>query len=70
RNFQPPVSGELIMKTFQIGPCAEIGIIKNKIKEAILEGEIANNVEEAVHLMLKLGEGYGLKVCEMPTIEN
>ena len=70
RNFQPPVSGELIMKTFQIGPCAEIGIIKNNIKEAILEGEIANNVEEAVHLMLKLGEGYGLKVCEMPTIEN
>lgn len=70
RNFQPPVSGELIMKTFQIGPCAEIGIIKNNIKEAILEGEIANNVEEAVRLMLKLGEGYGLKVYEMPRIEN
>ena len=36
RNFQPPVSGETIMKTFGIGPCAQVGMIKNAIKDAIL----------------------------------
>ena len=70
RNFQPPVTGELIMKTFKIGPCAEIGIIKNHIKEAILEGEIQNNIIEAVNLMLKLGKEHGLKVYELPPISN
>jgi poly(A) polymerase len=53
RNFQPPVSGELIMETFKIGPCREVGIIKNAIKEAILEGEIHNNYEEAYEFMMK-----------------
>jgi hypothetical protein len=51
RNFQPPVSGELIMKTFNLQPCAEIGIIKSTIKEAILDGQIENSPEQAFQLM-------------------
>jgi poly(A) polymerase len=61
RNFQPPVDGELIMKTFNIGPCREVGIIKNTIKEAILEGAIQNNYEEAYGLMMEKGRELGLK---------
>lgn len=61
RNFQPPVSGELIMQTFGIGPSAEIGIIKSNIKEAILEGQIENSPEQAYELMLKLGDELGLQ---------
>jgi poly(A) polymerase len=60
RNFQPPVSGEIIMETFGLEPCKEIGIIKSTIKEAILDGEIHNNFEEAYQLMLKKGEELGL----------
>lgn len=56
RNFQPPISGEFIMQTFNIKPCKEVGIIKNAIKEAILEGEIENDFEQAKALMLKLGK--------------
>lgn len=56
RNFQPPISGEFIMQTFNIKPCKEVGMIKNAIKEAILEGEIENDFEQAKTLMLKLGE--------------
>jgi poly(A) polymerase len=61
RNFQPPVTGEVIMETFNLTPCKEVGIIKNTIKEAILEGEIHNNYEEAFQLMLKKGDELGLK---------
>ncbi len=60
RNFQPPISGEEIMKTFGIKPCREIGDIKNEIKEAILEGEIKNEFAPAFELMVKLGEEKGL----------
>lgn len=60
RNFQPPVSGELIMQTFGIKPSAEIGIIKEKIKDAILNGEIKNDYDEAFAMMLKLGQELGL----------
>ncbi len=70
RNFQPPVNGELIMKTFNIGQVAEIGTIKSKIKEAILEGEIANNFEEAVAEMLRLGKEMGLSVAETPCFKK
>lgn len=61
RNFQPPVDGELIMKTFSLPPCREIGIIKDAIKDAILDGEIHNNFEEAYALMLKKAEELGLQ---------
>ena len=60
RNFQPPISGELIMETFNLKPCREIGVLKEAIKEAILEGEIANDYEEAYIFMLKKGEKMGL----------
>jgi tRNA nucleotidyltransferase (CCA-adding enzyme) len=61
RNFQPPVTGELIMKTFGIEPSREIGVIKDAIKEAILEGTIKNDFDEAYQFMLKQGEQLGLK---------
>lgn len=60
RNFQPPVRGEEIMEVFQIGPCAEIGIIKTKIKDAILDGEIPNEREDAIQLMHKIAHELGL----------
>ncbi len=66
RNFQPPVSGQLIMETFNIGPCAEIGIIKTQIKDAILEGDIANDYTEAVEEMLRIGLSLGLIVHCQP----
>ncbi|MDC6362739.1 MULTISPECIES: CCA tRNA nucleotidyltransferase [Flavobacteriaceae] len=62
RNFQPPVSGEEIMKTFNLKPSKEIGIIKEAIKEAILEGEIPNEYEAAYQFMLKKGKKMNLKV--------
>lgn len=61
RNFQPPISGDLIMETFNLKPCGEIGTIKTRIKEAILEGEIPNDFETAKKLMLQIGEELGLK---------
>ena len=60
RNFQPPISGAEIMSTFNLKPCKTIGIIKEAIKEAILEGIIANNYEEAYKLMLEEGGKLGL----------
>lgn len=66
RNFQPPVSGQLIMDTFNIGPCSEIGIIKTHIKDAILEGDISNDYTEAVAEMLKIGASIGLIVHQPP----
>jgi poly(A) polymerase len=61
RNFQPPVTGDMIIDTFEVGPGREVGIIKNAIKEAILDGLIKNNREEAIEYMLKIGRDLGLK---------
>jgi putative nucleotidyltransferase with HDIG domain len=61
RNWQPPVSGDIIMKVFGLKPCREVGIIKTEIREGILEGIIANNYEEAYSYMIKVGEKIGLK---------
>jgi hypothetical protein len=60
RNFQPPISGELIMKTFGIKPSRPIGEIKNHIKDAILDGVINNDFEQAYQLMLVKGASLGL----------
>jgi putative nucleotidyltransferase with HDIG domain len=61
RNFQPPVSGEEIMETFNLKPSKEIGMIKEAIKEAILEGEIPNEYHAAHAFMIKKGAALGLK---------
>lgn len=60
RNFQPPVSGADIMETFGLPPCHEIGIIKDSIKDAILDGLIPNEREAACDMMLKKGAELGL----------
>jgi len=64
RNFQPPITGEIIMKIFNLKPCREIGQLKDAIKEAILEGEIKNEYEEAYQFMLIKGEELGLEKDE------
>ena len=64
RNFQPPISGELIMSTYGIPPCREIGDIKAIIKDAILDGQIPNEYEAAYALMEQLAAERGLKKVE------
>jgi poly(A) polymerase len=66
RNFQPPVDGIEIIETFGIKPGKEVGIIKNSIREAILDGIIPNNHDAARELMLKLGKDLGLNAKTIP----
>lgn len=61
RNWQPPVTGEMIMQVFGIPPSRFVGEIKNTIREAILEGEIANDFDAAYQLMLEKGKILGLE---------
>lgn len=61
RNWQPPVDGELIMSTFGLKPSKEVGLIKTAIREAILEGQIGNNYEEAFAFMENYAVQLGLK---------
>ncbi|MBQ8307703.1 MAG: HD domain-containing protein [Alistipes sp.] len=70
RNFQPPITGEIIMQTYGIPPCAVIGEIKEVIKNAILDGEIHNDYREAYTLMERLAEERGLKKVVPQTNKN
>jgi putative nucleotidyltransferase with HDIG domain len=64
RDWQPPISGDIIMKTFDIKPCFEVGQIKNDIKDAILDGIIKNDYDEAFKYMLKKGDKLGLVISK------
>ncbi len=61
RNWQPPISGEIIMDTFHISPSKEVGIIKTAVREAILDGVVENAFEPAFAYMLEQGAKLGLK---------
>lgn len=67
RNWQPPVNGEVIMMTFGLAEGRSVGIIKNTIREAVLDGVIGNNFEEAYAFMKKEGEKLGLAVVQEVT---
>jgi putative nucleotidyltransferase with HDIG domain len=62
RNFQPPISGELIMEIFDLKPCAEVGNLKTQIKDAILDGTISNDYDEAFAHLLILAKVLGLNL--------
>lgn len=61
RNFQPVITGEIIMETFGLNPCREVGLIKTNLREAILDGIIVNEYEIAFAFMLQEGQKLGLK---------
>ena len=60
RNFQPPISGEEIMSLFNLKPSREIGVLKEAVKEAILEGEIPNEYQAAYDFVLKRATKMGI----------
>ncbi len=64
RNWQPPISGEIIMEVFGLEPCKQVGVIKTAIREAILEGDIQNRYDDAYTLMLTEGAKLGLTVVK------
>jgi hypothetical protein len=66
RQFQPEITGEMIMETFGIQPSREVGIIKIALREAILEGTIANTVESGMPFLLAEGAKLGLQALKPP----
>lgn len=70
RNWQPPVSGEDIMHVFGLGPCRQVGVIKNAIREAILDGEIPNDRAAAYHFMLEKSKSMNLEPIQILSLET
>ena len=64
RNWQPPITGELIMETFKIRPCKDVGIIKYAVREAILDSKIPNEFNAAYDFMIQFGERIGYQVAQ------
>lgn len=62
RNWQPPISGEIIMQTFGLNPCKEVGMIKDAIREAILDGLLPNEFDTAFQFMVKKGQQLGFEI--------